>query len=132
MIQLPRKIVDGIIHQALAELPNEACGLLGGKDLVVKEQYALTNIDASFEHFSFDPAEQFQALRTARASGLSIIANYHSHPSTPSRPSEEDVRLAYDSEILYLIVSLALDKPVLKAFNIRNGYSVEVGIKVVD
>jgi len=132
MILVPRKIVDGIIQQALAELPNEACGLLGGKDNLVKEQYALTNIDASPEHFSFDPAEQFQSLRFARASDLSIIANYHSHPSTPSRPSEEDVRLAYDPDILYLIVSLALDKPVLKAFNIRNGYSVEVTIKVVD
>jgi len=132
MILLPRKIVDGIIQQALAELPNEACGLLGGKDNLVKEQYALTNIDASPEHFSFDPAEQFQSLRSARASDLSIIANYHSHPSTPSRPSEEDIRLAYDPDILYLIVSLALDKPVLKAFNIRNGYSVEVMIKVVD
>ena len=132
MIQLPRKIVNGIIQQALDELPNEACGVLGGKDDVVSEQYVLTNTDASFEHFSFDPAEQFKSLRSARASGLSIIANYHSHPSTPSRPSEEDVRLAYDPDILYLIVSLALEKPVLKAFNIHDGYSVEVAIKVLD
>jgi len=116
----------------LAELPNEACGLLVGKDDVVKEQFALTNTDHSPEHFSFDPAQQFHVLRTARKSDLKIIANYHSHPSTPARPSEEDIRLAFDPEILYLIVSLALDTPVLKAFRIQDGYGVEVGIDLTD
>jgi len=132
MIQLPRKIVSAIIRQALAELPNEACGLLIGKDDVVKEQFALTNVDHSPEHFSFDPAQQFHVLRTARSSDLKIIANYHSHPSTPARPSEEDIRLAFDPEILYLIVSLALDTPVLKAFRIQDGYGVEVGINLTE
>jgi len=132
MIQLPRKIVSAIIQQALAELPNEACGLLVGKDHVVKEQFALTNIDHSPEHFSFDPAQQFHVLRSARKNDLKIVANYHSHPSTPARPSEEDIRLAFDPEILYLIVSLALDTPVLKAFRIQDGNSVEVEIDITD
>jgi len=95
------------------------------------KQHALTNIDHSNEHFSFDPAEQFQVFRSARSEGLEILANYHSHPETPSRPSVEDIRLAYDPNILYLIVSLAAEVPVLKAFNIQNGISSEVPIEVV-
>jgi proteasome lid subunit RPN8/RPN11 len=130
MIHIPAHIVDGIIKQAYAELPNEACGLLVGKDNEAIRQYALTNVDHSNEHFSFDPAEQFQVFRSARADGLEIIANYHSHPETPSRPSEEDIRLAYDPNILYLIVSLAAEVPVLKAFKIQNGISSEVPIEV--
>jgi proteasome lid subunit RPN8/RPN11 len=130
MIHIPAHIIDGIIQQAYAELPNEACGLLVGKDNEVIKQHALTNIDQSNEHFSFDPAEQFQVLRSARAEGLEIIANYHSHPETPSRPSVEDIRLAYDPDILYLIVSLAAETPVLKAFKIQNGISSEVPIEV--
>ena len=130
MIRIPAYIIDGIIAQAINELPNEACGLLVGSGSDVLKQYPLTNIDRSPEHFSFDPAEQFQVFREARTDGREIIANYHSHPETPSRPSEEDIRLAYDPNILYLIVSLAAEVPVLKAFNIQNGVSAEVTIEV--
>jgi proteasome lid subunit RPN8/RPN11 len=130
MIRIPAYIIDGIIAQAINELPNEACGLLVGSGSDVLKQYPLTNIDRSPEHFSFDPAEQFQVFREARTDGREIIANYHSHPETPSRPSEEDIRLAYDPNILYLIVSLAAEVPVLKAFNIQNGVSTEVTIEV--
>jgi len=131
MIRLSKSVYDGIVAQAYAELPNEACGLLVGKQGEVVKQHALTNIDHSNEHFSFDPAEQFQVFRSARSEGLEILANYHSHPETPSRPSVEDIRLAYDPNILYLIVSLAAEVPVLKAFNIQNGISSEVPIEVV-
>jgi len=92
----------------------------------------MTNTDHSPEHFSFDPSEQFQALRTARSQGFELIANYHSHPETPSRPSVEDIRLAYDPDILYLILSLAGEIPVLKAFRIQNGISVEETIEIAD
>ncbi|HLP04957.1 MAG TPA: M67 family metallopeptidase [Paludibacter sp.] len=131
MIKLPAYIYDGIVAQAYAELPNEACGLLTGKGNEVVKQHIMTNVDRSNEHFSFDPAEQFQVLRAARSEGLEIVANYHSHPGTPSRPSVEDIRLAYDPDILYLIVSLAAEIPVLKAFRIVDGVSSEVGIEVV-
>ena len=130
MIRIPAYIIDGIIEQAINKLPNEACGLLVGSGSDVLKQYPLTNIDRSPEHFSFDPAEQFQVFREARTDGREIIANYQSHPETPSRPSEEDIRLAYDPNILYLIVSLAAEVPVLKAFNIQNGVSTEVTIEV--
>ena len=129
MIRIPAHIYDGIVAQAYAELPNEVCGLLVGKDGEAVKQHALTNIDHSPEHFSFDPAEQFQVFRSARTEGLEIIANYHSHPETPSRPSVEDIRLAYDPNILYLIISLSAEIPVLKAFNIQNGSSTEVPIE---
>ena len=77
MIRIPTAIYDGIVAQAYAELPNEACGLLVGTAGEVVKQHALTNIDHSPEHFSFDPAEQFQVLRSARTEGWEIIANSH-------------------------------------------------------
>jgi proteasome lid subunit RPN8/RPN11 len=121
MIRIPQHIIDAMIAHARAELPDEACGLLTGDGEEIRKQYALTNIDHSPEHFSFDPQEQFRVLKEARSEGLKIVACYHSHPSTPARPSEEDIRLAYDSSIRYIIVSLAADEPVVKAFSIRNG-----------
>ena len=49
------------------------------------------------------------------------LGNWHSHPSSPSRPSVEDIRLAFDSKASYLILSLMADYPVLNSFHIENG-----------
>ncbi|MDR1981915.1 MAG: M67 family metallopeptidase [Tannerellaceae bacterium] len=129
MIEIPQQIIDAIIRQAYGELPDEACGLLAGTDGVVQAHYPLTNVDHSPEHFSFDPQEQFGVLKKARAQGLKIMANYHSHPSSPARPSDEDIRLAYDPNIMYLIVSLAEEAPVVNAFRIVNGTVENIRIK---
>lgn len=123
MIYIKKEDYEEIIAYAKAGLPNEACGLLGGtvdgKDRRIEKVYYLTNIDASREHFSMDPKEQFEAVKDMRANGLSLIGNFHSHPESPSRPSEEDKRLAYDFSVRYLILSLMdMDAPVLNGFEI--------------
>ncbi|MDR2774614.1 MAG: M67 family metallopeptidase [Tannerella sp.] len=120
MIKIPEDILTSMIRQAYDELPDEACGLLTGKDGVAQARYAMTNTDHSPEHFSFSPHEQFNVLKEARRNGRKIIANYHSHPASPARPSEEDIRLAFDAHIVYIIISLAAEKPDIKAFYIVN------------
>jgi proteasome lid subunit RPN8/RPN11 len=130
MIRIPQSVIDGIIAQAKNELPDEACGLLVGVENEVVKQYPLTNIDHSNEHFSFDPREQFGVLKEARLQGLQIIANYHSHPESPARPSEEDIRLAFDPNIIYIILSLQeKDNPVIKAFSIKEGIVKQIEIE---
>lgn len=131
MIYIKKEDYEEIIVYAKAGLPNEACGLLGGtvdgKDRRIEKVYYLTNIDASREHFSMDPKEQLAALKDARANGYKIIGNFHSHPESPSRPSEEDKRLAFDPTIEYLILSLMEEgNPVLKAFGIDKEKNVTI------
>ena len=92
----------------------------------------MTNADHSPEHFSFDPKEQFAAFREARAQGLEICAVYHSHPASPARPSAEDLHLAYDPHLLYVIASLADGKEDLKAFKIKDRKAEPVPIEVVE
>ncbi len=121
MIQIPAQIINELFDHAKTGLPEEVCGYLAGVGREVTRQYRLTNIDHSNEHFSFDPKEQFQAVREARKAGLQILANYHSHPETPARPSQEDIRLAFDPNISYVIVSLADELPDIKSFRIKNG-----------
>ena len=49
------------------------------------------------------------------------------HLSSPSRPSEEDKRLAFDPTIEYLILSLMEEgNPVLKAFGIDKEKNVTI------
>lgn len=131
MIQIPAQIIKELFDHAKTGLPEEVCGYLAGVGQEVTRQYRLTNIDHSNEHFSFDPAEQFQAVREARQAGLQILANYHSHPETPARPSQEDIRLAFDPDISYVIVSLAAELPDIKSFRIQNREVEREEIQVV-
>lgn len=120
-MRLRKEVLEQIIEQARREQPNEACGYLLGRGEEISVNHPMTNADHSPEHFSFVPQEQFAAVRAAREQGLKIIGNWHSHPATPARPSDEDIRLAYDENITYFILSLAADEPVLNAFSIRQG-----------
>ena len=55
-----------------------------------------------------------------------------SHPASPSRPSAEDKRLAFDSSASYLIISLQNYKqPILKSFHIENGQAIEEEITII-
>jgi proteasome lid subunit RPN8/RPN11 len=85
----------------------------------VEKVYPLNNPDASPEHFSISPKAQVEAVRAMRSLGLSPLGNFHSHPSTPARPSDEDIRLAHDPAASYCILSLAGEEPVLKCFRIE-------------
>jgi proteasome lid subunit RPN8/RPN11 len=131
MLRIPQQIINDLFDHAQTGLPEEVCGYLAGTGREVTRQFRLTNIDHSNEHFSFDPKEQFQVVREARKLGLEILANYHSHPETPARPSQEDIRLAFDPNISYVIVSLAAELPDIKSFRIQNGEVEKEEIEVV-
>ncbi len=123
-ITIKKEDFEKIYQHALKERPNEACGLIAGTDREdgvreIKKVYLLTNIDHTNEHFSIDPKEQLAAIKDMRANALQPLGNWHSHPESPSRPSEEDKRLANDSKASYLIISLAEEQPVLNAFHVE-------------
>ena len=121
---IPENIINELINQAQQDAPNETCGYLLGITTpdgdIVTENYWMENIDHSPEHFSFAPKDQFAALKHARSKSLKILANWHSHPASPSRPSQEDLRLANDPTIRYAILSLH-EGVHLNSFKILNG-----------
>ena len=126
MISLKKADYEKILAHAKSCVPEEACGLIAGtkdgEDKVVEKVYLLANIDHSNEHFTLDPKEQLAAVKDMRANGLMPLGNWHSHPETPARPSKEDIRLAFDSEASYLIMSLMdQENPVIHAFRVREG-----------
>lgn len=136
MLRLRQSDYDRILDHARAGLPNESCGLIGGtiEDNIrcVRQVYLLNNLDASPEHFSMDPGEQLKAVRDMRANGFVQLGNFHSHPDTPSRPSAEDIRLAFDSKASYLIFSLEnRESPVLRAFRIIAGQAEQEEIQLI-
>jgi len=122
MLKIPQAIYDDIVAHAREGFPLEVCGILGGKDGTVSTIYRMTNTDLSNEHFTMAPREQFAVVKDLRTQGLEMAAIYHSHPETPARPSEEDIRLALTPGVSYVIVSLAVpEEPVVRSFRIPDG-----------
>ncbi len=125
MITLKKADYEKILAHARACLPEEACGLIAGTDNGTEKHievvYLIENTDHSNEHFTISPREQLLAIKDMRSHGWQPLGNWHSHPESPSRPSEEDKRLFFDSKARYLILSLEDSKnPVLNAFIVQN------------
>ncbi len=135
MITLKKEDYDRILAHAKSEAPVEACGLIGGvkngDDKEIRKVYILTNTDHAEEHFTLDPKEQLSAVKDMRSEGLIPLGNWHSHPVSPSRPSQEDIRLAYDSSASYLILSLMEEEPVLNSFHIEEGVSQKEELVII-
>ena len=66
-----------------------------------------------------------------RTSGFAMRAVYHSHPETPARPSAEDIKLAYDPSLSYVIVSLAGPQPTVNSFIIKKGEVEQESLQII-
>ena len=130
ILRIPTDIYEQIIEQAKAQAPIEACGVLAGADNKVERIYKMTNADASADHFMMTPQEQFAAIKDMRSAGLKMLAIYHSHPETPARPSQEDIRLALTPDVVYVIVSLMDDKLSVRGFLIEDGQVTETPVAI--
>jgi proteasome lid subunit RPN8/RPN11 len=131
-LEIPAFVFWQMVDQAKAEAPVEACGILAGKGNRVSRLYEMTNVDNSSEHFMMNPAEQFAVVKQMRSAETEMLAIYHSHPATPARPSEEDIRLALTPGATYVILSLEKpDEPYAKAFLIDDGVVSERELRIV-
>lgn len=114
-----------------AVYPNEACGILAGKDMIVSGIFPMTNTEKSPVSYLMDPEEQFGMMKELRDRSLQMTAIYHSHPDSPAYPSGKDLDMAYYEDALYVIISLIENEPSVRCFSIRNGEAREVGISVI-
>ena len=142
MIELDRATFDQIVAQARAEVPNEACGLIAGKEGVPFRLYPMRNADASHVTYRFDAKEQYRVMTEIEDEGLDIYAIYHSHTHTEAYPSAtdrarahwDDPRTGEPTAIFpgtrYLILSLANEQPVLRGFRFENGEPVEEEVSI--
>ncbi|HXX56856.1 MAG TPA: M67 family metallopeptidase [Thermodesulfovibrionales bacterium] len=129
-ITIPEKIYDELVAHCRQGYPNEACGILAGRESVISRIYRTTNTEKSPVSYLMDPSEQFRVMKDMRENDLAMVAIFHSHPSSPAEPSGRDVALAFYDDTIYLIVSLMEQEPVVRAFSIREGKIAEVALSV--
>ena len=130
LIMMPWQVAQ-IIDQARAARPEEACGLLAGRDGRVERIYPLPNTERSPVRYLADPQAQVDAMLEIEERGDEVVGIYHSHLDAPAYPSATDVAMAAYPDAVHLIVSLTRrDSPVLGAFHIRDGDIEEVDIVI--
>lgn len=130
-----------IIDHCMKGLPNESCGMLGGKDGRVEKVYCLTNAKPGPDYYEMDAEEQFRVMKDIREQRLHLIGLFHSHPTGQAYPSSVDVAQAYwpgtelpnYPDAVYVIVSLMdRTKPAARGFSIEQGKVNEVPLTVIE
>lgn len=137
MLHLARSAHLAMVRHAVAGLPDEACGLLGGKvgsDRI--EAFVPTrNADASAKTYSVGPDGFLAADRALDPLGLDVVGVMHSHTHTDPYPSPTDVEQA-DNPLLvgwhYIIVSLRDREPMLRCWLLDDGTIVEEAVAIVE
>lgn len=139
MLSIQKSDLQTIIGHCRAGLPNESCGMLGGRDGRVTKVYPMKNAKPGPDYYEMDPEEQFRVMKDMRESGLELVALFHSHPTGHAYPSSVDVQQAYwpgtdlpnYPDAVYLIVSfMDRSNPAARGFTIEQGNVTEVAITV--
>ena len=128
---IPALVFGSMLAHCRSDYPNEACGILAGKDMIVSELFMVTNTEKSPVSYLMDPKEQIKVMRELRDRTLQMLAIYHSHPNSEAYPSVNDLDMAYYEDAVHVIVSLAKSGSDVRSFSIKNGEVREVGIVVV-
>ncbi len=117
MIRFSQSQLEDIHAQAEAAYPYECCGLLAGlkhDDGTVEVTQVVpsrnTHVDQKAEtgkdRFEVDPQVRFDLMRAVKNTNEEIIGHYHSHPDHPAKPSETDLDMAFEPELIWIITSV--------------------------
>jgi [CysO sulfur-carrier protein]-S-L-cysteine hydrolase len=115
-VVVPVDIRQALVDHARSEAPNEACGLLVMRDGVAHRYVPGRNAAASPYRFELDVDPETWFLEDEGYE----LAVFHSHPSSPARPSRTDVEnIGLWEGKPYVILSASTGD--LAAFTIEDG-----------
>ena len=135
-MKLSRALYDEMEAHARSELPNEACGLLGG-DLASRSAttfHPARNAEASPLRYNVHPDDLVRIVFAIEDDGQDLVAIFHSHTRSPAVPSATDRRTAQYPDAYYVLATLADPEAgpadALRAWHIRSGESSEVPLRI--
>ena len=109
---------ERLLEHALAESPNECCGILAIDGDEVVDVHPLENLAASPMRFEVDGARLAPLLMEIEDAGRRA-AIYHSHTRSEPYPSQTDINFArFWPGTEWLIIGLAGEGPELRSFMI--------------
>ncbi|MEZ5077398.1 MAG: M67 family metallopeptidase [Solirubrobacterales bacterium] len=131
-MKISQELIDEMVAHAREDLPNECCGMVGGRDGAATSVVRVENAAASPLRYVMDPQGQYDALKSIEDGGDELLAIYHSHTKSAAYPSQTDVNQAVAwPEQVYVIVSLAdAQAPEVKAYLLRDLEIADVELDV--
>jgi proteasome lid subunit RPN8/RPN11 len=130
-MRVPNAIYDEMVQHALADAPNECCGMIATRNGEAVTLYRAVNAAASPLKYEIDGAEQYRIQMAIDDADLDLGAIYHSHTRSDPYPSQTDINLAFYPDAVYVIVGVAGAEPVVRAYFIRDGDVAETELDVV-
>jgi len=98
--------------------PEEACGLLAGRNRQVFQVIGVENELHSRWRYRMEPHQQLRAFQRFEEQGWELQGIFHSHPAGPPDPSPSDIAEAYYPEAIHLIWSPISGEWHCRAFTI--------------
>lgn len=123
--------MDQLITHAQQCLPEEACGFLVGHGDSAERFVPALNTLRSSTRFSVQPQFLFDFFRNLRRTGEQMVAVFHSHPSGPAVPSNRDIAEAHYIGVAYVIVSLADERPDIRAWRLAADEAMEIELRAI-
>jgi proteasome lid subunit RPN8/RPN11 len=131
-VKISHALIDEMVAHAREDLPEECCGMIGGRDGEATSVVRVENAAHSPLRYEMDPQAQFDALKRIEDAGDELIGIYHSHTRSAAYPSQTDVNEARMwPEQVYVIVSLEDEEaPDVKAYDLADLKIADVALDV--
>ena len=113
-VRLSPAQLQAIERAAEAVYPEEACGLLVGRaepggawQVNAVEASANVAEPPRTRRFEVDPKLRLRLERALRESPDSVMGVYHSHPNGLAEPSETDISMIFEPDMIWLITAVS-------------------------
>ena len=113
-------------------VPEEACGILAGRDDTVVSVHPAENVLHSPVAYRVNPRDQIRIFNEIYDDDLDDIAYFHSHPFSEPFPSPTDVREVHIGTIRLVILTLRGPGPEARSFLVGEGQIEEEPIEIID
>ncbi len=125
-------MVDQVLAHARRDHPDEACGVIAGRDGLATRVIEMDNAERSPTFYRFDAQQQLRVWRDMDDADEVPLVIYHSHTATEAHPSRTDVSLAAEPDAHYLLVSTRSAEDEVRSFRIVDGVVTEEPVQVTD
>lgn len=124
---------EAIVAHARHDHPDEACGVVAGRDGVATRHIPMANAERSPTFYRFDSREQLRVWRELEEAGEEPLVIYHSHTATQAYPSRTDRQYASEPGAHYVLVSTRPElgeRAEFRSYRIDAGEVVEEAVEI--
>jgi [CysO sulfur-carrier protein]-S-L-cysteine hydrolase len=130
-MRISRELHDEIVAHALADAPDECCGIVSSRAGEALELFRMENTAHTWMRYEMDPKELYGVVTSIEDAELEVGIIYHSHTRSEPYPSQTDINLAFYPDSIYVIVGTSTPEPIVRAFTIREQKVDEVELSIV-